>query len=97
MADLDTRPEASSKLVAILPALAWYRGSRPRQRPFGGANRPLCEKAETRATQSPCCLTSGVAGEVGTVVQLPIDDIVDERDIVHDCEMGTLADVDLQT
>src|SRR5215469_2625933 len=38
-----------------------------------------------------------LAGLIQIRLHLPIDDLMDERDIVHDCEMGTLADVHLQT
>ena len=36
-------------------------------------------------------------GGAGQVLQFPIDDIVNERHVVDDREMGALPDMDLQT
>jgi hypothetical protein len=38
-----------------------------------------------------------VACQSSVGLQLPIDDVVYERHIIHDREMGAFADVDLQT
>src|SRR5215467_10487802 len=38
-----------------------------------------------------------LAGLFQIRLQFPIDDLMDKSGIVHDCEMGTLADVHLQT
>jgi hypothetical protein len=50
-----------------------------------------------RQFRSPRDLADRVARRSGAGLQLAIDDFVDEGHIVHDREMGALANVDLQT
>src|SRR5262249_16180457 len=70
----------------------------------GPVNDHLADRTEHRANsvkaappRSPRCLAGAAAEKIRTGLQLPINDLMDESDIVHDCEMGTLADVHLQT
>jgi len=53
-------------------------------------------RAKLGASRSPRRRTGAMLYEVRAVLQLSIDDVVDERDIVDDGEMGALADMDLQ-
>ena len=53
-------------------------------------------RAKLGASRSPRRRTGAMPDEVRAALQLSIDDVVDERDIVHDGEMGALADMDLQ-
>lgn len=53
-------------------------------------------RAKLDASRSPRRRTGAMPDEVRAVLQLSIDDVVDERDIVDDREMGALADMDLQ-
>jgi hypothetical protein len=53
-------------------------------------------RANLGASRSPRRRTGAMLDEVRAALQLSINDVVDERDIVHDGEMGALADMDLQ-
>jgi hypothetical protein len=67
-------------------------------RPAGSMTLPICGgyRAKLGASRSPRRRTGAMLDEVRAVLQLSIDDVVDERDIVDDGEMGALADMDLQ-
>ena len=53
-------------------------------------------RANLGASRSPRRRTGAMLDEVRAALQLSINDVVDKRDIVHDGEMGALADMDLQ-
>jgi hypothetical protein len=53
-------------------------------------------RATRGASRSPWRRGRAMDDEVRAVLELSIDDVVDERDIVHDREMGALAHMDLQ-
>ena len=53
-------------------------------------------RAKLGASRSPRRHTGAMLDEVRAALQLSIDDVVDERDIVDDGEVGALADIHLQ-
>ena len=68
----------------------WYPGSRPGQRLFARESAVMAHITElpSRAAR--------LRGP-GEILQFPVDDILDERHVLHHGEMGALPDVDLQT
>ena len=68
----------------------WYPGSRPGQRLFARESAVMAHITElpSRAAR--------LRGP-GEVLQFPVDDILDERHVLHHGEMGALPDMDLQT
>ena len=69
----------------------WYLGSRPGQRLFA------CGSAVWRTSPNQLPSRPARLRGPGQILQFPVDDILDERHVVHDREMGALPDVDLQT
>lgn len=68
----------------------WYPGSRPGQRLFG------CGSAAGAHHDELPSRAARLRGP-GEILQFPVDDILDERHVLHHGEMGALPDVDLQT
>jgi hypothetical protein len=64
----------------------------------GSMTLPICSgyRAKFGASRLPRCRIGAMDHGVRAVLQLSIDDVVDERDIVDDGEMGPLADMYLQ-
>ena len=54
-------------------------------------------KADAERNPSPCDLAGLLAFRSGAGLQFAIDDVVDERRVVDDVEMGALPNVYLQT
>ena len=67
-------------------------------RSAGSMTLPICSgyRAKLGASRSPRCPIGAMDHGVCAALQLSIDDVMDERDIVDDGEMGAFADMDLQ-
>ena len=64
----------------------------------GSMTLPICSgyRAKLGASRLPRCRIGAMDHGVRAVLQLSIDDVVDERDIVHHGEMSSLPDMNLQ-
>jgi len=75
---------------------AWYPAKR-RGQPTHLTTSSRAATRNVRRSPSPRHHADGLACRSWVGFKLTIDDVVDERHVIHHCEMGTLADMDLQT